>query len=152
MDSASCVNLIASLHEQTSGVSSTNPRCCSIVIPIPISLESRNMIVGWALPIDPAAVVFLRCNPPALNLPPEPVRRLINLATRWSPSHKLFCEIDLFLFCRWAKQHGQVSLKQTWECLLVEVSTANVVSLYVLQDLLKDVTQGGASKLRFQVC
>ncbi|KAK3521399.1 hypothetical protein QTP70_004353 [Hemibagrus guttatus] len=37
----------ASLHEQTSGVSSTNPRCCSIVNPIPISLESRNMIVGF---------------------------------------------------------------------------------------------------------
>lgn len=154
VDSVSCVVLIASLHKWTSGVLSTNPRCSSATIPISASLESGNMIVGWAVLIDSVVVLFLHrtrslaCSESS----PEPGRRLINLATSRSPSHKLFCEIDRFLSRRWAKQHGQVSLKQTWECLLVEVSTANVVSLFVLRDLLKDVTQRSAGKLCFHVC
>lgn len=98
MDSASSVVLIISLHKWTSGVSSTNPRCSQAMILISMSLKSRNMIVRVGC-IDKSCcgAVASMCSP-ALNLPPEPVRCLINLATRWSPSHRLFSEIDLFFF------------------------------------------------------
>lgn len=135
-NSAFCVVPIASLHKRTYGASSTNPRCSSAVIPISASLENRNMIVGWAAPFA--------CSESS----PESVRRLINLATRWSSSYKLFCEIDLFLSCRWAKQHGRVSLKQTWECLLVEVSTENAVRLCVCSEIFPKMLRNKAQSNR----
>lgn len=60
VDSASCGVLIASLHKWTSGVSSTNPRCSSAVIPISASLESMNAIVGWAALMDSVVDLFLQ--------------------------------------------------------------------------------------------
>lgn len=61
VDFASCIVLIASLNKWTSGVSSTNPRCSSAMIPISVSPESRNMIVGWAALTDSVVVLFLQC-------------------------------------------------------------------------------------------